>query len=139
MSDAEPSAAAGASAPAAASPLATTLEVKLGQDTYVFKIPTLHDEIAIGSRMSTLRRAIDPSWDGFTLLDGTTQYALRAAATFELLLQRASVTWPFSEGLDKKPVIDSSKFPADKAHVTVQAYERYEAALNRFRYGGAED
>ena len=126
-------------------PLATTLTVEIGSDAakdkFEFTIPTLHQEIAIGTRMAKLRREIDPSWDQFSQgLDYGTSVALRAAATFELLLAKASVAWPFTtDPGTKKLVVDSSKFPANKAVDVVTAYETFQEALGRFRQGGDSD
>lgn len=120
-------------------PLAKTLTVKINndKDSFVFKIPTIHDDIAIGSRMTRLRRVIDPSWDGFEQgVDGITQYSLRACATFELLLEQSSATWPFTEGPDRKPVVDSAKFPAANTNDLLIAYQGFTEALTTFRAGG---
>lgn len=114
----------------------TTLTVTAKSDTYEFKIPTLHDDIAIGARMSKLRKAIDPSWNGFDQdLDYTTQYTLRAAATFEILLQKSSSAWPFFE-TPKGPIVDSSKFPTDKFSDVLEGYGAFNDALAKFRAGG---
>lgn len=124
--------------------LKTELTVPYGpkgkEDTFVFKIPTLHDEIKIGARMEKLHRTIDPEWNGFSQgLDGGTLYALRAAATLELLLIKASVTWPFNEDAAKVVGVDSGKFPVDKAAEALGVYAAFDDALAKFRSGGAPD
>lgn len=103
-------------------------------ETFEFRIPTLHDEIAIGSRMTRIRQAADPLWDGFSVaIDGNAQFAMRACAAFEQLLDRSSVKWVFVEGPDKKPMVDSSKFPADKVPIIVRAYQGFQDSLTRFQ------
>lgn len=118
-------------------PLKTTLTAEVGEDKYEFRIPNLHDEIAIGARVRALLKKIDPTWDGFSMgFDGTTMYYLRAAAVFELLLKAATVTWPFSKDSTGAAVVDSSKFPANKATEAIKAYDAFDSALSRFRASG---
>jgi hypothetical protein len=118
--------------------LQTTLIVPYKDDNFEFKIPSIHNEIAIGSRMSKLRAVIDPDWDGFSMgLDGGTQYSLRACAAFELLLQKSSAKWPFSPDDIGAVKVDSSKFPPENAADVVQVYQAYQEKLTSFRSGGA--
>lgn len=128
-------------APAPVEITKTTLEVPVRGETYEFKIPSLHEEIAIGSRVTKLRRDIDPLWDGFSMgLDGNTAYMLRACATFELLLKRASAQWVWShEPNTGGPIVDSSKFPPDKVDLVMEVYQGFLEALSRFRQGGAKN
>jgi hypothetical protein len=123
-------------------PMKKTLTVEIGpdagsKDSYEFKIPTLWDEIKIGTQIEKLHRAIDPTWNGFSQgLDNNTLYTLRAAATLELLLLKASVTWPFTPDAKNEPVVDSGKFPEDKAAEAILVYSTFDDALARFRSGG---
>ena len=117
----------------------STLTVPLGSDNFEFKIPTLYDEIRIGARMSEIRKNIDPAWDGFTQgLDGNTLYILRAAATFDVLLLRASQQWPFQKTATG-PVVDSGKFPENKVNDSLLIYQGFTEALTRFREGRTAD
>lgn len=127
--------------------LQTTLTVRLGEapkdpaspdprDTYEFAIPTLHDEIRIGSRMRRLRAAIDPEWDGFTQgLDAGTSYTLRACATLEELLKTASVRWPFSPDAKGAPAVDSSKWSPRDAMTALDVFAGFTDELVKFRSG----
>lgn len=119
--------------------LKTQLAVIVGKDTFEFKIPGLHEEVRIGSRMNALRQKIDPEWDGVTPLDFNTVSVLRACAVFETLLLRSSVEWVFSPGPQGKPIVDSSRFPPEKAREVVEAYEGYSEQLRTFREEGAAD
>ena len=114
----------------------TSLTVTVGADNFEFKIPGLHEEIKIGSRMNRLRQQIDPEWDGMTPLDFNSATVLRACSVFETLLVRASAEWCFSPGPQGKPIVDSSRFPSNKAREVVEAYEGYNEQLRNFREGG---
>lgn len=117
----------------------TTLTVSVGADRYEFKIPNLYDEIRIGARMAEIRRVIDPNWDGFNQqLDFNSMYALRASATFDSLLVKASARWAFDNTPDG-PKVNSANFPADKVNDVLQAYQGFTEELGRFREGRNSD
>lgn len=110
------------------------------QETFQFRIPTFHDEIKIGVGIKDLRRKLEPNWDGFEQgLDGSTMYLLRAAATFETLLEKSSAKWPFTANDTGNVLVDSAKFPPDRVMTVQLAYQGYVAALDRFRAGGNPD
>ncbi len=121
--------------------LPTELTVTVGDETYMFAIPTIRDEAKIGMRTASIRRSMleageqDP---GPQALDFGTNYTLRACAVFELQLRKASVTWPFSQGKNG-PVVDSTKFPLNKSEKVLSVYEAYTVALDTFRSGGNPD
>jgi hypothetical protein len=118
--------------------LADTITVDDGPDKYTFKIPTLHDEIRIGAKMKQLCKDLDPNWDGFSFgFDGATQFSLRVCATFETLLKSATVTWPWTNAPNGAPVVDSSKFSADKVSIAMRVYQGFNDALASFREGRA--
>lgn len=119
--------------------LKTTITAVVGDHNFEFKIPNLHDEIKIGSRMIKIRRSLDPDWDGTTELEYNESVILRACAVFEVLLQRSSETWIFTPDTTGKPVVDSSKFPEDKAMEVMDAYRGYGEQLRTFREGGVAD
>jgi hypothetical protein len=113
------------------------ITASFGGDDFIFSIPSLHDEIRIGLQARALRQALagpggDPSENG---LDEWTLYFLRASATFEILLKKASAKWPWVAGAGG-PVVDSSKFPKDKVGDVVAIYRRYLDELATFREGG---
>jgi hypothetical protein len=117
-------------------PIQTTILVKHQSGDYEFKIPSLHDEIAVGARMDKIHRAIDPTWNGFTRgMDLDSEYALRAAAVFEVLLKKASVQWPF-EATPAGPIVNSALFPPDKALTVMEVWQGYNDSLATFRQGG---
>jgi hypothetical protein len=116
--------------------LKTTIESKVGDHIFVFKIPSLHDEIRVGSKMGSLRRKIDPDWDGATELEYNEAFLLRACATFECLRQQSSEKWVWAVSNQGKPICDSSKFPEDKVLEVVEAYRGYGDQLRTFRQAG---
>lgn len=118
----------------AAGVLKTTLEVKVGEDVFEFKIPSIHDEIRIGIRVKDIRRSLDPNWNSFEQgLDGEALVELRACACLELFLQRSSAKWPWSQDGQGKVVCDSAKFPIDKFNDVLIAYQGFQEALSSFR------
>jgi hypothetical protein len=118
--------------------LQDSLDVKVEDQGYTFRIPTIHDEIKIGIRVKNLRRALEPDWDGFDQgLDSSTRYYLRACATFEVLLTASSSTWVYSKDLKTGILgVDSAKFPAANAEDVLAIYNQYQEDLARFRTGG---
>ena len=115
-----------------ANPLTQTdITVSVLGETYQFKIPSFRDEARIGSIARFLRAQDDPehvgSADG---LDFNTFFKYEALATFPILLQRSTVTWPYSAGKDGKPVVDIDQFP-DSAPI-MEVYEAYLDALAMF-------
>jgi hypothetical protein len=114
------------------------ITASFGGDDFIFSIPSLHDEIRVGLRSKALRQELvgageDSSEYG---LDDWTTYLLRASATFEVLLKKASTKWPFTPGA-AGPVVDSSKFPKNKVGDVVAIYRRYLDELATFREGGS--
>ena len=110
------------------------ITVTYNSESYTFKIPSIRDEVKIGSRIALIRSLEDPDWDRFSQgLDGQTLWALRACATFEVLLVSASETWPFSPAKKGEPVVDSSTFPADRSEDVLSIYEELQKDLRSFR------
>lgn len=117
----------------------SVIPVKVRDESFEFKIPTIHDEIRIGARMRELQKKLDPAWDGFGTLDFNTTYLLRACATFELLLQKGP-KWCFSESRDAKdqPVVtcDTGVIPPARYDAMLAAYSNYSELLAFFREHG---
>ena len=108
------------------------LTVSVLGETYQFKIPSFRDEARIGSLARFLRAQDDPEHVGSAEgLDFNTFFKYEALATFPVLLQRATVTWPYSAGKDGKPVVDIDQFPDDAP--IMEVYEAYLDALAMFR------
>lgn len=132
----DPASAAPVSSAPATDILRNTLTISSDGADYEFRIPSLFDEMRIGVRMRDIRRRIDPSSDGSDIgLDQTTLYFNRACATFEVMLNKASVEWPFSQGKNG-PVVDCEKFPKEKAATVIAVYGELQEKLITFRAEG---
>lgn len=109
----------------------------LDKNEYAFRLPTIADEVKIGTRMRQLRRKIDPNDDGVGVLDADTTAYLRAMAYFEILLDSSSAAWPYSQLSDGKRIVDSLAFPPDKANQALYIAGTLFNQVQRFRFGGA--
>ncbi len=105
-------------------------------EEFEFRIPTIADEVAIGTKMRKLRRAIDPMDDGTGQLDQDTLAYLRAMAYFEVLLVATSVTWVYTKTTDGKQFINSLEFPPEKVNTVLFVAGTLYGQVQRFRYGG---
>ena len=112
--------------------LKTTLEVRVGEDVFEFKIPTIHQEIQIGIRANDLRRKLGNTDSSAYGVDGETLVELRACACFELLLVRSSEKWPWTEDKGKVEV-KSENFPIERFNDVILAYQGFQEALSTFR------
>lgn len=108
-------------------------------DNFVFKIPSLFDDVALASRVRKICGDIDPTNPTENGLSEDAMYRVRALATFEVLLTKSSAEWPWSPGKDGKPVVDCQKFPANRAGDALRIYFDYQSQLNTFRDGGNLD
>lgn len=122
--------------------LQTTLEFDVGGDAYVFRIPSFTDEIKLGLLERSIRvrleREVLPAnvpATGLPTGDGSTDFLVTVAATFEYLLLRGP-KWVYSNGQNGEPVIDYQKWPNDKVMTAANVVTRYQAELSRFRSGG---
>jgi hypothetical protein len=118
-----------------------TFEVKVDDQTFVFRIPSPRDMARMGSRALLLRRQDSPDTMGSEWgLDGFSSDLYRGMALMETLLLRADAkdNWPYTEK-DGKPVVDSSKFPPSSTLLIPLIYRGFDEQLTRFHSGGAGD
>jgi len=120
------------------------IEIKLQNDTFVFRIPNYLDEIKIGLRERDIRRELGLEMAGDQAgnpdgLDGQTFFMIQTAARFELLLVSASAVWPWTNGPDGKPMIDFKKWPNNKVGDAVAVGALFVDQLTSFRAGGVTD
>lgn len=118
--------------------LQNAIEVPFKGDTFSFRIPTILDEVKIGSRLREILRRADPESQGQVAgLDWMTFNRLEACAGFEILLEKASATWPFQEDSHTKRVtVSSAAFPPAQAETVLTVYQGFQEALRTFRAGG---
>jgi len=109
-------------------------------EEFEFRIPTIADEVAIGTRMRKLRREIDPADDGTGQLEQETLAYLKGMAYFEVLLVSTSaVNWVYTKVKDGRQIIDSLKFPPEKTNTVLFVAMTFHGQVQRFRYGGPTD
>lgn len=119
-----------------------TFEVKVADETFVFRIPSPRDYARMGSRALVLRREDAPETTGSEWgMDGITADLYRGFALMETLLTRADTTdnWPYTESKDGKPVVNCNNFPAKKMDTIISIWRGFDAQLARFHGGGDRD
>lgn len=125
------------------SPLQSSFDVKVGADTYTFKMPTIRFEIENAYRANDIRRRAYPT-EGGGLAGVDFQAALfsRYCAYLELYLTKATTLWPFGYASDddmsavdfsKVPAVDFEKFPAECVNTIFEVGEAFEKEIMRFR------
>jgi len=101
---------------------------------YEFEVPGFAKQMQLGMYAKAIRRKYDPTGVGDAMgLDGETAMLAWSIAAFELLLKGAGVKWPYSEGENKQPVVDHTKWAEDKLDVVLDVGVRLDAELMRFR------
>lgn len=119
--------------------LKSEIEVTHRGETFVFTIPSISDEMRIAGRARAIRAASDPSHDGSEYgLPDEVIIAVRAAATFEVVLKQTSASWVHSSG-PNGPVVDHTKFPLNKIQDVATVFLLFQEKLNSFRDSGAVD
>jgi hypothetical protein len=113
-----------------------TVVVKDNDCEYEFRIPTILDEVKIGTRMRRLRMAADPMDDPGGSIDPDTMAYLKAMAYFEVLLLAADNSdWVWSRSNEGKRFVDSTKFPEDKTDLVLRVASKAFWSIARFRSG----
>ena len=111
-----------------------TIDVKLGDDTFTFKVPTIRFDMEVSYRAAAVRRRAVPESSGFAdAIDNQAFQFSRFAAMIELYLTAATVEWPWSPGADGKPVVDVDKFPLEHLDDVYGLGAGFEAEMSRFR------
>jgi hypothetical protein len=116
--------------------LKTHLSVKLARykdDEFIFRIPSIADDIKLGLRMRDIRIRIDPTVSISEVgIDFGTSEMLRACAAFEILLEKTSASWVYQPGATG-PTIDSTKFSTDRTEEVMEVYYDFQTQLATFR------
>ncbi len=119
----------------------TTLDVKHGDDTYTFEIPSPILLGRMNMRAAALRRQADPTSGGSEEgLDFFSWALFRGMALFEVLLRKSDCkdNWPWTEvpsGGTTKLVVDSSKFPPGTEDTLVEVNGLFTQSLAAFHAG----
>ena len=124
-------------------PLSDTFDIKVGDETYVFRKPSIRYPIELGYRAADVRRRSYPAggggFPGDFGLDFDAGSFARACAIMELYLVRSDQEWTHSPGPDGKPMVDFDKFPAEREDTVRRIGAAFEAELARFRARGNPD
>lgn len=109
---------------------------KEGAEEFIFRVPTPLEKASIGVRSSALCRRMDPVAGDVDRLDFETWCLVRGMVVMELFLEKANVTWPFSETKDAKGgitlAVDITKFPPGKEGTIAEVGASFQPALDRF-------
>lgn len=109
---------------------------KVGAEDFEFRVPTPLERAQIGVRCSALCRRFDPVAGDIERVDYETWCLVRGIVVMEVLLEKANVTWPFSEVKDSKGeaslLVDITRFPPGKENTIAEVGARFNEALDRF-------
>lgn len=103
-------------------------------ETYVLRIPTPIDQIAIGVKQKEI---MAKSYADFipSDLDSFSAALLTGMATFERLITSGSTAnWLWVSGKDGKPVVDSAKFPVTATRVVMEVTGSFQLEFDKFLY-----
>lgn len=121
--------------------LKQVLTITVGEDSekeeFTFRVPTPMDKARLGIREAAVRRSLDPMGGGAGWgIDDETFFLIKGMVALEVLLDKASVTWPYSEFKPERgPAelrVDINAFPAGKELVIAEIGRRFPEELDRF-------
>lgn len=116
--------------------LAKTHTVTFGKQTFEFALPTIATQLKLGVRARSIRRAYDPLGYGEEVgLDEDTALLAWGSAAFEVLLVGcdAESNWPYSKTEAGAPVVDYTKWPAERLDDVLEVARTLWGDLQRFR------
>ncbi len=127
--------------------LKQTLTLTIGEDSekeeFTFRVPTPMDKARLGVREASVRRSLDPMGGGAGWgIDDETFFLIKGMVALEVLLDKASVTWPYSEFKPERGAaelrVDIDAFPPGKELVISEIGRRFSEELDRFHRDRAE-
>ena len=111
------------------------IEVEVGSEKFIFKLPSPRDVAKMGNRATAMRREDSPDFGGSEWgLDSLSSDLYRGMALFDILLVSANTknSWHLSKTDKGAFVIDSSKFPPFATVTVVEAYRSFTEKHERF-------
>ena len=121
--------------------LKPTFTVKVGEEgheeEFVLRVPTPLEKARLGVREAAIRRVFDPSGTVTAdQLDPDTFFLIRGMAVLEVLLEKASEKWVWTEFKpdrgEPRLVVDLANIPIGKETVVMEVGMRFQEALDRF-------
>jgi hypothetical protein len=119
--------------------LDNSITVNIDGDTYIFRVPSFKDEIALGLRERAIRLAIeretagpDGAVFGMPTGDNQTDFMVRTAATFDMLLLKGP-EWVWSNDTTGHPKANYENWPLDKVSLAAKVGVEFDTQLRRFR------
>ena len=119
------------------------ISIAVGEETFVFRLPSPRAYAKMGSRSAVMRREDAPESGGSDWgLDSLSQDLYQAMALFDTLLIRADTrgNWHISTNEKGGAVIDSTKFPPTVTLTMLEAFRGFSAKVSSFldRQSGSE-
>ncbi len=117
---------------------ANTITIKRDDAEYIFRVPSVKDDIRVGQAARLIRADLDPNgYGGEDGLDQRSVLTSRYLAVFEVLLEKSSATWiawkVAKKGADTTTVFDSDAVPADRADDIIDIGIEFDNEVIRFR------
>lgn len=124
--------------------LKRTLTVKRDGDEFVFRTPSILDDIKVGQEARLIRSKVDPNgYGGVEGLDEDAALLSRFLGMFRVLFESTSAPWlPIKteqRGAETVAVVDIDNIPADRVNDVAEVGLMLEAEVARFRARGAGD
>ena len=114
----------------------TTLDVVVNDDRYVFRIPSIADEIKLGLRERQIRLQFEAEMGvpatGMPTGDVNTEFLVRTIAYVQQLLV-GGPRWIWTPDEENKPTVDFTLWGDERLDTLFQVGMGFEAELRRFR------